>query len=172
MGFWKKWFPGREAQAAEFAKKFRPIPANFASDRQQLYLYRDRDVDVGELEDLCDAVGWARRPPRKVKIALQNSFLVLSVWEVRGNYKRLVGFARATSDGAFNATLWDVAIHPKFQGKGLGTYLMQETIRELRQAEISNISLFADGHVVEFYRRLGFLADPEGIKGMFWYPSP
>lgn len=24
--------------------------------------------------------------------------------------------------------------------------------------------------VVEFYRNLGFEADPEGIKGMFWYP--
>lgn len=25
--------------------------------------------------------------------------------------------------------------------------------------------------VVEFYRNLGFEADPEGIKGMFWYPT-
>ncbi|MFN4979696.1 MAG: GNAT family N-acetyltransferase, partial [Pseudanabaena sp.] len=24
--------------------------------------------------------------------------------------------------------------------------------------------------VVEFYSQLGFNADPEGIKGMFWYP--
>jgi hypothetical protein len=25
--------------------------------------------------------------------------------------------------------------------------------------------------VVDFYRRLGFVLDPEGIKGMFWYPD-
>jgi len=25
--------------------------------------------------------------------------------------------------------------------------------------------------VVDFYQRLGFLSDPEGIKGMFWYPD-
>jgi hypothetical protein len=24
--------------------------------------------------------------------------------------------------------------------------------------------------VVDFYKQLGFEADPEGIKGMFWYP--
>jgi hypothetical protein len=24
--------------------------------------------------------------------------------------------------------------------------------------------------VVDFYKGLGFEADPEGIKGMFWYP--
>jgi hypothetical protein len=47
---------------------------------------------------------------------------------------------------------------------------MEELIRELRRADISNISLFADGHVVNFYEKMGFVADPEGIKGMFWYP--
>jgi predicted GNAT family N-acyltransferase len=48
--------------------------------------------------------------------------------------------------------------------------MMEEMIRELRKSDISNISLFADAHVVEFYNQLGFNADPEGIKGMFWYP--
>ena len=33
---------------------------------------------------------------------------------------------------------------------------------------LSFLSLHA---VVEFYRNLGFEADPEGIKGMFWYPK-
>jgi ribosomal protein S18 acetylase RimI-like enzyme len=92
------------------------------------------------------------------------------MWEHRGGFRRLIGFARATSDHAFNATLWDVVIHPDFQGKGLGKAMMEEMIRELRKSDISNISLFADAHVVEFYNQLGFNADPEGIKGMFWYP--
>jgi hypothetical protein len=42
---------------------------------------------------------------------------------------------------------------------------------ELRSADISNVTLFADPQVVDFYRRLGFVQDPEGIKGMFWYPD-
>ena len=48
---------------------------------------------------------------------------------------------------------------------------MDKVIRELRSQDISNITLFADRGVVEFYERLGFMPDPEGIKGMFWYPS-
>ena len=48
---------------------------------------------------------------------------------------------------------------------------MKYTIKKLRNADISNITLFADPQVVNFYRRLGFLVDPEGIKGMFWYPN-
>jgi ribosomal protein S18 acetylase RimI-like enzyme len=116
-------------------------------------------------------VGWARRPVRKVRKAIQNSFLVLSMWEQRGSRTRLIGFSRATSDHAFNATIWDVVVHPDYQGKGLGKTLMKQLIKKLRSEDISNVTLFADPQVVEFYRTLGFMSDPEGIKGMFWYPD-
>jgi aralkylamine N-acetyltransferase len=48
---------------------------------------------------------------------------------------------------------------------------MRQMIKELRREDISNVTLFADPHVVSFYRELGFISDPEGIKGMFWYPN-
>ena len=83
----------------------------------------------------------------------------------------MIGFARATSDHAFNATIWDVVVDPKYQGRGLGKALMKYAISQLRSADISNITLFADPQVVKFYQRLGFMLDPEGIKGMFWYPD-
>jgi aralkylamine N-acetyltransferase len=131
----------------------------------------DRELDLYELEELCDAVGWSRRPLRKVKKALQHSFIVVSMWEIRGATKRLIGFARATSDYSFNATIWDVMIHPDFQGKRLGKALMKYTIDKIRAEDISNVTLFADSHVVQFYNGMGFVEDPEGIKGMFWYPD-
>lgn len=84
--------------------------------------------------------------------------------------KKLIGMARATSDHAFNATIWDVLVDPSYQGQGLGKVLIEKLIRTLLQRDIGNISLFADSKVVEFYRKLGFEPDPEGIKGMFWYP--
>lgn len=40
-------------------------------------------------------------------------------------------------------------------------------MRTLLRRDISNITLFADSKVVDFYKQLGFEADPEGIKGMF-----
>ena len=65
-------------------------------------------------------------------------------------------------------------------------------VRTLLQRDITNISLFADANgrlwsfmptvhdealttlcalaVVDFYQQLGFEAEPEGIRGMFWYP--
>lgn len=137
----------------------------------RLYFSTDRAIDLYELEELCDAVGWSRRPLRKVKKAIAHSFLVVTLWEQVGNRRRLIGFSRATSDHAFNATIWDVVVSPNYQGKGLGKSLMKQMIKKLRAEDISNITLFADPQVVEFYRTLGFMVDPEGIKGMFWYPD-
>ncbi len=175
MGFWKSLFSGSDpsvnpASATEYGEGLLAV-GEAGPEQSSVFFSTDRDIDLYELEELCDAVGWSRRPIRKVRKAIQHSFLVMSMWEQRGNYKRLVGFSRATSDHAFNATIWDVVVHPDFQGRGLGKALMQRVIRELRNADISNITLFADPHVVDFYHQLGFVSDPEGIKGMFWYPN-
>ncbi|ABG50914.1 GCN5-related N-acetyltransferase [Trichodesmium erythraeum IMS101] len=183
MGFWKNLFTGSEptsqSQNLDF-ERYTTIEEQDASSQAfcssnrsngRIFFTTDRDIDIYELEDLCNAVGWSRRPLRKVKKAIQHSFLVVSMWQMRGSQRRLIGFARATSDHAFNATLWDVVVHPDFQSKGLGKALMNYIIKKLRSEDISNITLFADPHVVDFYRNLGFISDPEGIKGMFWYPD-
>ena len=174
MVFWKKLFSNSDTVAdsenAEFAGE--PSSTDIQDDSQpQIIFSTERDIDFYELEELCDRVGWARRPIRKVKKAIEHSFLVVTMWEVVGKKRRLIGFARATSDHAFNATIWDVVVDPKFQGRGLGKAMMKYSISQLRSADISNITLFADPQVVKFYQRLGFILDPEGIKGMFWYPD-
>ena len=183
MGFWKNLFSGSESTSRlgqnqyEEYQTFASREPNSPGQEQnksntgRVFFSTDRDIDLYELEELCNAVGWSRRPLRKVKKALEYSFLVVSLWEMRGTRRRLIGFARATSDHAFNATLWDVVVHPDFQSKGLGKALIKYVIKQLRSEDISNITLFADPHVVDFYRNLGFMSDPEGIKGMFWYPD-
>ena len=174
MGFWKIWFNSSEAVAttkdSSFGDDALETTDKSSPNGDRIVFSTRRDIDLYELEELCDAVGWSRRPLRKVKKAIENSFLVTTMWQVRGNKRRLIGFARATSDCAFNATIWDVVVHPDFQGKGLGKALMEYILKKLRSEEISNVTLFADPHVVNFYQNLGFMPDPEGIKGMFWYP--
>jgi len=150
-------------------------------------------IDVDEFEALCVKVGWPKRPMDKVETALRNSYLVASLHletYVRGDpnseppssssssttsntpwtQRRLVGLARATSDHAFNATIWDVLIDPEYQGQGLGKALVEHLVRSLLRRDIRNITLFADSKVINFYTNIGFESDPEGIRGMFWYP--
>ncbi|MBT9311216.1 GNAT family N-acetyltransferase [Leptothoe kymatousa] len=173
MGFWKSLFSPTEASSVPTQAVSDDYAINTAAADQsaRIVFSTDRNIDLYELEELCDAVGWSRRPLRKVKKAIQHSFLVVTMWEEQGARKRLIGFSRATSDHAFNATIWDVVVHPSFQGRGLGKALMQQLIKKLRSEDISNVTLFADPHVVNFYKNLGFMPDPEGIKGMFWYPD-
>ncbi|CAN8290411.1 unnamed protein product [Cochlearia groenlandica] len=143
-------------------------------------------IDVYDLQALCDKVGWPRRPLSKLAAALKNSYMVATLHSVmkpsdsdstegdnepQKKSKKLIGMARATSDHAFNATIWDVLVDPEYQGQGLGKALVEKLVRALLQRDIGNISLFADSQVVDFYQNLGFEADPEGIKGMFWYPK-
>jgi aralkylamine N-acetyltransferase len=174
MVFWKKLFntdTATTSEATEFNGEVLKLNGSATTGETEIVFSTDREIDLYELEELCDRVGWARRPLRKVKKAIEHSFLVVSMWEVKGKKRRLIGFSRATSDHAFNATVWDVVVDPRFQNRGLGKAMMKYTIQKLRSADISNITLFADPQVVDFYRRLGFMVDPEGIKGMFWYPD-
>ncbi|KAJ1407179.1 GNAT domain [Sesbania bispinosa] len=127
---------------------------------EQIIFSSGGDIDVYDLQALCDKVGWPRRPLSKLAAALKNSYIVASLHSVRkspgseGNeQKKLIGMARATSDHAFNATIWDVLVDPGYQGQGLGKALVEKLIRTLLQRDIGNITLFADskGFCYAFY---------------------
>ena len=170
MQFWKFFFDYNDSiniHKKEVKNNNRLI---LESTKEKIYLSTCKSINLDELEKLCDSVGWVRRPIKKVKSALENSFLAVSIFHYKNEKKTLIGFARVTSDGSFNATIWDVVVHPTFQGRGLGKTLMIEVIKELRKRDISTITLFADPEVVQFYKHIGFIIDPDGVKGMFWYP--
>ena len=96
-----------------------PVPSGALG----LVLSCEREIDLIELEQLCDAVGWSRRPVRRVRKALTHSLLRVGLWRHDPRIPKLVGFARCTGDGVVEATVWDVAVHPHYQGAGLGKQL-------------------------------------------------
>ena len=137
----------------------------------QLVLSRQREIDLIELEALCDAVGWSRRPLRRVRRALEHSLLRVGLWRHDPRLPRLVGFARCTGDGIVEATVWDVAVHPLYQGVGLGKGLMLYTLDQLREMRVERVTLYADPDVVEFYRAQGWELEPLQRRCAFWYAS-
>jgi ribosomal protein S18 acetylase RimI-like enzyme len=134
-----------------------------------LVLSFDRAIDLFELEQLCDAVGWSRRPLRRVRKALEHSLLCVGLWRHDTRLPRLVGFARCTGDGVVDATVWDVAVHPRYQGAGLGKQLMDFVIAELQAMGVDRVSLFADPQVVGFYEVQGWELEPLERRCAFWY---
>ena len=125
-----------------------------------LVLSTERPIDLMELERLCDAVGWSRRPMRRVRKALEFSLLQVGLWRHDQRLPKLVGFARCTGDGVVEATVWDVAVHPLYQGAGLGKQLMVYVLDQLKDLELDRVTLFADPDVVGFYEAQGWELEP------------
>ncbi len=123
----------------------------------------DKSVSPAAVQDLCTSVGWSRREAGLIARALANSLAVVSVWDEG----LLVGFARATGDKVFNATVWDVAVRPAYQRRGIGRLLMSELLAELDTYNIPLVTLYADPGRDGFYKKFGFSTDPSGVRGMF-----
>ena len=137
---------------------------------EEIFIFsKYRGLDLIELDQLLQTVGWSRRPTRRVKKALELSILVVGLWKHDKKFPRLVGFARCTGDGVLEATIWDVAINPVYQGLGLGKELMKYLLKELKLIGINKVTLFADADVVKFYKSQGWNLEPRGSKCAFWY---
>lgn len=130
---------------------------------KNIVIRHEREISALAVQDLCASVGWSRRDSALIEKALLNSVVVVSAWESG----RIVGFARATGDYVFNATIWDVAVRPSHQKRGIGCLLMAELLKDLDQMNIPLITLYADPGTDHFYKRFGFAADPSGVRGMF-----
>ena len=65
----------------------------------------------------------------------------------------LVGTGRAISDGVCQAAVYDVVVHPDYQGRGIGRAIMESVIDQLGEC---NVILFAVPEKIGFYEKLGF----------------
>ncbi len=68
--------------------------------------------------------------------------------------ERLVGAARALSDGEREALIVGVAVLPEYQRRGIGTAMMRDLIERLNGCAI--ILTSSEDENTPFYRRLGF----------------
>ncbi|MCU0552856.1 MAG: GNAT family N-acetyltransferase [Leptolyngbya sp. Prado105] len=114
---------------------------------------RKSQIDLPQLQSLFQlAAFWASdRKVEDLAIAIKNSDPVISAWD--GD--RLVGFARATSDGIYRATIWDVVVHPDYQGAGLGRKLVQTVLSHPQVSKVERLYLMTTNQQ-EFYKRIGF----------------
>ncbi|MCU0544821.1 MAG: GNAT family N-acetyltransferase [Oscillatoriaceae cyanobacterium Prado104] len=125
-----------------------------ARDSSHIQFCIDRDrADLKQIQELFKAAAfWAReRQIEDWEIAIANSEPVVTVWDG----ERTIGFARATSDGIYRATIWDVAIHPDYQGAGLGRKLVQTVLSHPRMCRVERVYLMTT-YQQSFYERIGF----------------
>ncbi len=75
--------------------------------------------------------------------------------------ERLVGFARAISDGEHRAYVEDVVIDPEYRGRGIGEGIVAALVGAIGEVHI--VSLFCEPERVEFYGRNGFRASETAV---------
>lgn len=110
-------------------------------------------IELEQLQKLFNLTAfWAQeRKIEDLEIAIQNSNPVISVWD--GN--KLIGFARATSDGIYRATIWDVIIDPEYRGAGLGSKLVETVLTHPLVNKVERVYLMTT-YQQKFYQRIGF----------------
>jgi N-acetylglutamate synthase-like GNAT family acetyltransferase len=111
-------------------------------------------VDIGQLQELFNICAfWAQgRTIEDLEVAIHNSNPVITVWDGQ----KLIGFARAISDGVYRATIWDVVIHADYQGRGLGGQLVKMTLEHPLISRVERIYLMTT-YQQKFYQRMGFV---------------
>jgi len=121
----------------------------------------NQPVQSWTLSDDADAVDWTvlvdifaraalgTREPERLRRIFTQSTVRCFAWADN----ILVGAGRAISDRISYAAIFDVVVTPEWQGRGIGTAIMQHLIAA---AEAPNIILHAVPGKEPFYRRFGF----------------
>jgi GNAT superfamily N-acetyltransferase len=123
--------------------------------------YRDQShpLDLHQLAHLFDTVGWQHRTrdPERLAQMVRGSMYGVSAHEG----EKLVGYARAVSDGAFNAYVSTVAVLPDYQRRGIGRELLRRLVDARDQIQFV---LHAAPEVHPFYLRCGFSPAPDMLR--------
>lgn len=79
-----------------------------------------------------------------------------------------VGMGRVIGDGGLFYQLVDIAVDPRHQGRGIGKWIVEELIEELRRTVPAEayVSLIADGQANSLYAQFGFEPTAPASIGM------
>lgn len=113
-----------------------------------------------EVRNILKIVGMTYVDAEIHKKSFENSEIVIFIFD----NDKLIGFGRAISDGVRQASIYDVAILPGYQGIGLGKLILENIISK---SPSCNFILYASPGKEGFYKSLGFGKLSTGM-GLFY----
>ncbi len=127
--------------------------------------YSHEIPDVSSYAVLFDTTGWNQdyqASAQELQQAIAGSWQLLCAYDDG----QLIGFGRVVSDGVLYAMIYDLIVHPDYQGQGVGSQLLTQLLELCRLAEIRSVQLFSARGKVGFYRKRGFVQRPDDAPGM------
>lgn len=107
------------------------------------------NIDWKQVVDVLKIVGMGYHTPEIHQKAFENSYAVVFVFDD----SEMIGFGRALSDGAYQAAIYDVAVMPSHQGKGIGKLIVEKLIERCPDC---NYILYASPGKELFYQKMNF----------------
>ena len=111
--------------------------------------YNCEKVDWKLVADILKKVEMGYHTPELHKKAFENSYVTVFLY----HDNRMIGFGRAISDGAYQAGIYDVAVDPEFQKKGLGNIIIESILEKIPEC---NVILYASPGKEGFYIKNSF----------------
>ncbi len=113
----------------------------------------NKKVEIKNIADLRESVGWPGMESEYKNPSLTNYYHVACY----DDNDVLIGYAEVVSNGVSDAYIQDVMVNPNYQGKGIGTELMNNCISHLKTNNIYMISvIYGEADLKEFYEKFGF----------------
>lgn len=120
----------------------------------------DRKITAAQVAELFRSVGWMSGDyPEELALALRDADVLVTAWD----RKKLVGLCELLTDGGMTAYLNYLLVLPAYQGCGIGTKLVELSLRRL--GGFRRVILLAEHGKEKFYEQFGFRQD-DHAQGM------
>ncbi len=120
--------------------------------------------------ELFETTGWNieyNLTPEELSRVVSKSYFTVSAYDET----RMIGFGRIVSDGILHAMIYEMIIHPDYQGKGIGAEILKQLLSKCKEDNIRDIQLFCAKGKRPFYEKFGFYARPDDGPGMQYKKS-
>ena len=121
-------------------------------------------VDWSGVSQTLKIVGMAYHEPEAHKRAFEASHTTVFMY----HNGKLVAFGRAISDGVYQAAIYDCAVLPEFQGKGLGSTLMEKILAQIEDCNVIPACVSFVCAFISIFFKLNIWSEFEKLNIAFW----
>lgn len=122
-----------------------------------IYLKTDKnDVDWNAVSEILTEAGLSSLDANTQKKVFENSDVVSFVYD----NEKLIGCARALSDGVCQAAVYNVALKEEYRGKQTGRLLINGLLDQLKGC---NVILYTHPQTIALYEKFGFRRQKTGM---------
>ena len=127
--------------------------------------YKNTLPDKEQFFTLFQTTGWfpdQNLDADRLYAAINNTWHMVCAYD--GD--NLIGFGRIISDGTLHALIVEMIVLPEYQGKGIGSRILDDMVGECKAHDIIDIQLFCARDKALFYEKRVFIKRPEEMPGM------